>query len=129
MITSAPIRFTANVPAMREFFELLGFKTHIVSEKGTGWVSMRGDVGIMSLHSAASRASAPDSADREETVIVFDTDEPLEDLQKRLRDAGFSDAHIVDEAFGRMLEVTDPQGERIEVFERMKDTYGYRVVE
>jgi hypothetical protein len=119
VITSAPIRFTANVEAMRAFFELLGFKTHIVSERGTGWVSMRGDIGIMSLH----------AADREENAVVFDTDEPLEDLKKRLHDGGFSDAHIVDEAFGRMLEVTDPQGEKVEVFERMTDTYGYRVVE
>jgi hypothetical protein len=119
MITPAPIRFTANVEAMRAFFELLGFKSHIVSEKGTGWVSMRGDVGIMSLH----------AADREESTVVFDTDEELESLQKRLHDAGFSDAHILDEAFGRLLEVTDPQGENVQIFERMKDTYGYRVVE
>jgi hypothetical protein len=119
MITPAPIRFTANIEAMREFFELLGFKSHIVSEKGTDWVSMRGDVGIMSLH----------GADHERTEIVFDTDEDLESLQKRLHDAGHSDARILDEAFGRLLEVTDPQGENVQVFERMKDTYGYRVVD
>ncbi len=119
MITSAPIRFTANVEAMRAFFELLGFKSHIVSEKGTDWVSMRGDVGILSLH----------AAEDERTDTVFDTDEDLENVQKRLHDAGFSDARIVDEAFGRLLEVTDPQGETVQIFARMKDTYGYRVVE
>ncbi|MBM7790885.1 VOC family protein [Tenggerimyces flavus] len=119
MITPAPIRFTANVAAMREFFELLGFKSHIISEVGPDWVSMRGDVGIMSLH----------AADYEKSDVVFDTDEDMENLQKRLHDAGFSDARIVDEAFGRRLDVSDPQGENVMIFERMKDTYGYRVVE
>ena len=118
MISSAPIRFTANIDEMRRFLELLGFEAHIISEKH-GWVEMRGDVSIINLH----------GADREESSVVFDTDEPLESLQKRLQDAGFSDARITDEAWGRMLEVTDPQGESVWVNERMKDTYGYRVVD
>lgn len=46
----------------------------------------------------------------------------------KLHDAGFSDAHIIDEAYGRALAVTDPQGESVYVNERMQDTYGYRVV-
>lgn len=119
MITPAPIRFTTNVEGMRAFFELLGFKPHIASEVGPDWVSMRGDAGIMSLH----------AADHERSDVIFDTDEDLESLQKRLHDAGFSDARIQDEVFGRLLEVTDPQGENVQVFERMKDTYGYRVID
>jgi hypothetical protein len=117
MISSAPIRFTANIGEMRRFLELLGFKAHIISGK-QDWVEMRGDVGIINLH----------GADHEESYVMFDTDEPLETLQNRLQDAGFSDAHIVDKAWGRVLEVTDPQGESVQVNERMKDTYGYRVV-
>lgn len=119
MITSAGIRFTTDIETMRTFFELLGFETNLVSEKGPGWVSMRGDAGIMTLH----------AADHEKTEVFYDTDEPLENLHKRLQDAGFSDARIVDEVFGRRLDVTDPQGENVMIFERMKDTYGYRVVD
>ena len=123
MISVAPIRFTANVDEMRRFLELLGFEAHIVSERRSPpdltWVELRGDVGIVNLH----------GADHEESSIGFDTDEPLETLQKRLQDGGFTDAHIVDEAWGRMLEVTDPQGEPVWINERMKDTYGYRVVD
>ena len=63
------------------------------------WISLRGDVGILSLH----------AAEREESGVCFDTDEPLEDVRQRLLDAGFSDAHIVDEAFGRSLIVIDPR--------------------
>jgi hypothetical protein len=117
MISSAPIRFTANIDQMRRFLELLGFEAHIVSQR-QDWVEMRGDVSIINLH----------GANHEESSVVFDTDEPLETLQKRLHDAGFGDAHIVDEAYGRMLEVTDPQGESVWINERMTDTYGYRVV-
>lgn len=117
MISSAPIRFTANIDEMRRFFELLGFKAHIVSEQ-PGWVEMRGGVSIIALH----------SAERERSDVVFDTEEPLEDLQKRLHDAGYTDAVITDEAYGRALTVTDPQGEEVYVNERMQDTYGYRVV-
>jgi hypothetical protein len=118
MISTAPIRFTSNVDEMRRFLELLGFKAHIVSER-PGWVEMRGDVSIINLH----------SANREESSVGYDTDEPLENLQRRLHDAGFSDARIIDEAYGRMLEVTDPRGESVWVNERMRDTYGYRVVD
>ncbi|GAA2760025.1 VOC family protein [Actinopolymorpha rutila] len=123
MISAAPIRFTANIDEMRRFLELLGFEAHIVSERKSPpnltWVEMRGDVSIIGLH----------GADREESYVMFDTDEPLEALQARLQEAGFNDARITDEAWGRMLEVTDPQGESVQVNERMKDTYGYRVVD
>lgn len=117
MISAAPIRFTANIDEMRRFLELLGFTAHIVSER-QDWVVLRGDAGMISLH----------GADHEDSYVMFDTDEPLETLCKRLKDGGFSDAHIIDEAWGRVLEVTDPQGEQVQVNERMKDTYGYRVV-
>jgi len=118
MISSAPIRFTANIDAMRRFLELLGFKAHIVSEGRGDWVELRGDASIINLH----------GADHEESSVAFDTDESLDALLERLQNAGFSDAHIVDESWGRMLEVTDPQGESVWINERMKDTYGYRVV-
>ncbi len=118
MISTAPIRFTENIEELRKFFEILGFKTHMVSER-PGWVEMRGDVGSINLH----------GAEREESSVGFETDEPLETLQTRLHRAGFNDAHIVDAAWGRTLTVTDPQGQSVWINERMRDTYGYRGVD
>lgn len=118
MISTAPIRFTEKLDEMQAFFEVLGFKPYVVSER-PGWVEMRGGVSILALH----------SADHERSDIAFDTDEHLEDLQHRLQDAGYIDAAIVDEAYGRTLTVTDPQGTVVYVNERMQDTYGYLVVD
>ena len=35
------------------------------------------------------------------------------------------DAHIVDEAYGRTLFVTDPDGVRVAIDAQMTDLYGY----
>ena len=43
----------------------------------------------------------------------------------RLLGAGFADAHIIDEPFGRSLRVTDPDGLDVFVAEPMSDFYGY----
>jgi hypothetical protein len=100
MTTSAPIGFIMNVEAMRSSFELLGSTTHVVSAKGMKWVSLLGDVGILSLHAAEWR---------EERGVFFDTDEPrARTCGNGHSTQGFVDECLVDKAFRRTLTVTDP---------------------
>ena len=48
-----PLRFTADVEAMRAFLETLGLRSRIESERG-GWVDMLAGRGMVALHDAAS---------------------------------------------------------------------------
>ena len=47
-----PLRFTADVEAMRAFLETLGLRSRIESERG-GWVDMLTGRGMVALHDAA----------------------------------------------------------------------------
>jgi hypothetical protein len=116
-----PIRFTDDVPAMRRFLEALDLRPHISSDSGVG-VDLRGGAGGVHLH-AADRTEVPHQPG--DTELSFEADEPLETVLARLHAAGFADAHIIDEGFGRSLRVTDPDGLPASVAEPMSDLYGY----
>jgi glyoxalase/bleomycin resistance protein/dioxygenase superfamily protein len=49
--------------------------------------------------------------------LTFSTLEPLDVLATRLRAAGYEDATVVEEDFGGMLSVTDPDGSEVQVHE------------
>lgn len=116
-----PIRFTNDVAAMRRFLEALGLQAHVTSDSGV-WLDMRGRGGAVQAHDA-TRTDSPRRAG--ETALAFEADEPLEAVLARLLAAGFSDAHILDEQFGRSLRTTDPDGLDVFVAEPMSDFYGY----
>jgi hypothetical protein len=117
-----PVRFTNDVPAMRRFLEVLGLSARVAAEGG-GWVDFTAPTpGMAALHDAAD-AELDHTAGR--TTLSFEADEPLEPLQQRLVDAGFTDAHIVDAAYGRTLFVTDPDGVWIAIDGAQTDLHGY----
>jgi len=123
MIRVRPVRFTNDVAAMRRFLEVLGFEARIASENG-GWVDFTIDSGGMAaLHEAASAVTDYKAA---QTSLSFEADEPLEPVRDRLHAAGFTDAHIVDEAYGRTLFVTDPDGVWVAIDSTQTDLHGYR---
>ncbi len=117
-----PVRYTDDVPAMRAFLEALGLPPQLSSDSG-GWVLQRGDGGGVQLHTTAVTERPHQPGD---TDLSFESDEPLEEVQARLISAGFTDAHIIDEEFGRSLRLTDPDGRQIHVAEPMSDLYGYQ---
>ena len=116
-----PIRFSDDVAAMRRFCEALGLTADIASEGG-GWVTFTAPAGGAALHDAASSDGgyAPGT-----TELSFEYDGPLEELEARLHAAGFADAHVVDESYGRDLVVTDPDGVTVIVNEVQHDLHGY----
>lgn len=119
-----PLRFTADVDAMRAFLETLGLQARIESERG-GWAVLLAGRGAVSLHDAATSTSGGQPG---QTNLTFEA-EDIEELKDKLRGAGYDDATIWDEAFGRVLSATGPDGTKLWIDERSKDLYGYKVNE
>jgi PAS domain-containing protein len=117
-----PLRFTADVEAMRAFLETLGLRSRIESERG-GWVDMLTGRGMVALHDAASSSTGGQPG---QTDLSFEADK-IDELRDRLEQMGFVDATVFDEAYGRVLSVTGPDGVVIWVDERAEDMYGYKV--
>jgi hypothetical protein len=123
MMVVRPLRFTDGMPQMRGFLETLGLRARVESERG-GWVDMVAGAGMVALHSAATSNTAARAG---ETRLSFEGAD-LDLLAIHLSKAGFTDATVWDEAYGRVLSVTDPTGDRIWVDGYQEDTY-FRVHE
>jgi len=117
-----PLRFTDDVQAMRAFLETLGLRSRIESERGL-WVDMVAGRGMVALHDAAGNTSG---AGPGETRLAFEADD-IDELKDRLEAAGYADASIFDEAFGRVLTASGPDGTKLWIDERSKDLYGYKL--
>src|SRR5262249_811432 len=108
------------VPGMRRFLEALGLTARI---SGGGWVDFTSPTsGMAALHEAPGTVTPYQSG---ETSLSFEADEPLEPLRDGLIAAGLRDAPIVDEAYGRTLFVTDPDGDWVAIDGAQTDLYGY----
>ncbi|MEV0285479.1 MULTISPECIES: VOC family protein [unclassified Kribbella] len=116
-----PLRFTADVDAMQAFLETLGLRARIESERG-GWAVLLAGRGAVSLHDAATSDTGGRPGQTRLTFVAEDIDE----LKTTLENAGYDDATIFDEAFGRVLSVAGPDGTKLWIDERSKDLYGYR---
>jgi hypothetical protein len=120
-MTLRPVRFTDNLDAMRAFLEEIGLRPRIESIRG-GWVDMVAGSGMAALHGAASSASGGRPG---ETRLSYEA-EDVDALAEHLKAGGYDDATVWDEAYGRVLSVTAPDGGRVWVDERSRDLYGYR---
>lgn len=119
-----PLRFTADVAAMQVFLETLGLQARIESERG-GWAVLLAGRGAISLHDAATSDTGGQPG---QTSLTFEA-EDIDELKERLESAGYDDATIWDEAFGRVLSATGPDGTKLWIDERSEDLYGYKVHE
>jgi len=117
-----PLRFTADVGAMQAFLETLGLRSRIESERG-GWVDMLTGRGMVALHDAASSSTGGQPG---QTNLSFEADK-VDEVRDRLEQVGFVDATVFDEAYGRVLSVTAPDGVVIWIDERSDDLYGYKL--
>jgi hypothetical protein len=119
-----PLRFSADVDAMQAFLEMLGLQARIESERG-GWTVLLAGRGSISLHDAATSDTGGQPG---QTSLTFEA-EDIDELKDTLENAGYDDATIWDEAFGRVLSATAPDGTKLWIDERSKDLYGYKVRE
>jgi catechol 2,3-dioxygenase-like lactoylglutathione lyase family enzyme len=114
-----PISYVADVAESERFYAALGLD---VDRRGRtpGWTEMAAGGGLVGLHSAQG-GDPPRSAGTVELALV--TDEPLEAVASRLDAAGYEHEPIADEAFGRFLQVVDPDGLVLQVQEHDPSLY------
>jgi catechol 2,3-dioxygenase-like lactoylglutathione lyase family enzyme len=115
-----PIRYVRDMAAARRFYEALGLSLDFTSRpprRGPSrWMELQGGAGGLALHHVSETDVAPAVA------LAFEADEPLEDVVRRLGEAGYAPATaVVDEAFGRSFTVRDPEGLLIQVNEHDRD--------
>lgn len=110
-----PIRYARDVPASIEFYRALGLEVGCVSRPG-GWAELTGRAGSLAVH-------VTDGTNAGGCELAFEADELLERVADRLSAAGFAPGDIVDESFGRSLQVTDPDGVVVQVNEHDRELY------
>lgn len=115
-----PLVFTDRIAQTREALVAQGLRPRQEAEAG-GWIDLAGSGGLIALHSAAgSDDGVPDG-----TIVlsfeVHDADKAARDL----REAGFQDAVVADEAYGREVRVPTPDG-LLRIGEVKRDDYGFR---
>ncbi|WP_432584520.1 VOC family protein [Streptomyces sp. HD1123-B1] len=109
MLTVLPIRYVADVEACRDFYAGLGLAVR--QEPGAAvWVRLTADAGAVGVHGAAVSQGRPPGA----TELGFTTEEPLEEVAKRLERDGYP-YELVEENFGRSIRVTDPDGVVVQI--------------
>jgi catechol 2,3-dioxygenase-like lactoylglutathione lyase family enzyme len=115
-----PIHFVPDVAEAVRFYEALGLRPQVRSRSGH-WVEMTAAGGELGLHDAAIAA---DGLGRAGIALNFVAEEPLEAVERRLREAGFPpDGTIVDQEWGRSLLVRGPDGTLIQIDEQDRELY------
>ncbi|MFJ7591689.1 VOC family protein [Streptomyces sp. NPDC097617] len=118
MLTVLPIRYVADVEASREFYAGLGLAVR--QEPGAAVrVRLGAGAGAVGIHAAAVSQGRPPAT----TELGFTTDEPLEDVARRLERGGHP-CEIVEENFGRSVRVTDPEGVVVQIQQIDPDVVG-----
>jgi catechol 2,3-dioxygenase-like lactoylglutathione lyase family enzyme len=115
-----PIHFVPDVAEAVRFYQALGLRPDARSRSGH-WVELAAAGGELGLHDAAIAA---DGRGRSGIALNFVADEPLEAVERRLREAGFPpDGTIVDQEWGRSLLVPGPDGMLIQIDEQDRELY------
>jgi catechol 2,3-dioxygenase-like lactoylglutathione lyase family enzyme len=115
-----PIHFVPHLADAVRFYEALGLRSQARSRSGH-WVELAASGGELGLHDAAVAA---DGQGRAGIALNLIADERLEDVERRLRNAGFPpDGTIVDQEWGRSLFVQAPDGTVIQIDEQDPELY------
>ena len=115
-----PIHFVPDVAEALRFYQALGLRTDARARSGH-WVELVASGGELGLHDSAIAA---DGTGREGLALNFIAEEPLEDVERRLSEAGFPPhGTIVDHEWGRQLQVQTPDGTWVQIDERDRELY------
>jgi catechol 2,3-dioxygenase-like lactoylglutathione lyase family enzyme len=115
-----PIHFVPDVDEAMRFYEALGFEVQARARTGH-WIELTARGGELALHDTATAA---DGQGREGMLVSFVAEEPLEALERRLREAGFHpQGTVVDQEWGRSLFVRAPDGTVVQIDEQDPELY------
>jgi catechol 2,3-dioxygenase-like lactoylglutathione lyase family enzyme len=115
-----PIHFVPDVSEALRFYEALGLEAEARSRPGH-WIELKASGGELGLHDGAIAA---DGAGRAGLAVNFVAEESLEEVERRLRAAGFPpEGTIVDQEWGRSLLVRAPDGTVVQIDEQDRELY------
>lgn len=110
-----PIRYVTDPQASLHFYQALGLELGAASRPGE-WLELPAAGGVLALHAA-------EPGDAQRCELAFEATEPLEAIADRLRGVGHDDVVLLDESFGRSLQVRDPDGVLVQVNENDRSLY------
>ena len=109
--------YVTDVPCSQAWYERLGFRLRRVNRHG-GWAELEWDGFLLFLHSTSHPRPAGFA------LPGFEAQEGLEAVAGRLAQAGLlPDPLILDEGYGRVLRLTDPDGYTLEIVEHEPELY------
>ena len=115
-----PIHFVPDVDEAMRFYEALGLEVQARARTGH-WIEFTASGGELALHDTTTAA---DGEGRDGMLVSFIAEEPLEELERRLREAGFPpEGTVVDQAWGRSLFVRAPDGMVVQIDEQDPELY------
>ena len=110
--------YTPDVERAADFYQRLGFTLRRRNRNG-GWTELEFGTLLLFLHSTQS---LPAVSKRLE--FGFEAQQPLEQLAAQLLQSGVTiSAEIVDEGFGRVLQLADPDGNVLTIVEHEPELY------
>ena len=119
LLTPMTIVYVRDVARALPFYQTLGFEIALRERTGD-WVQLRLGDAVLGLH----KADEPSRRERCGIQLSLIVHEKLEDLLERLHAAGFLTPHpIIDESFGRSVQLEAPEGLLIQVNELEIDLY------
>jgi len=107
VIRFAPVYFTDDIPRTRAFLTALGFTDPEAEHRHGGWVEIPTHDALLCLHQGAGAVGTPAGL----AQLSFESDEDPDLIAQRLVDAGFTDATVLDENYGRVVSVRNPDGQ------------------
>jgi catechol 2,3-dioxygenase-like lactoylglutathione lyase family enzyme len=115
-----PIHFVTDLEEALRFYAALGIEPDARSRSGH-WIELPMQGGELALHDVALAA---DGAGREGVALNFIAEEPLAEIERRLRAAGFApEGTIVDQEWGQCLIVRAPDGMTVQIDEPDRELY------
>jgi hypothetical protein len=111
--------YVRSIDAVLPFYEALGFQMAVRDRAGE-WVELHLGSAILMLH----RSEHPSSEAPRSIELSFVSAEPLEEVLARLTAAGVpSDHPIIDESFGRYVQLQAPDGLVLQINEHDRTLY------
>jgi len=109
MIRLAPLYFTAETERAAAFFAVLGFTDVVAKSRTETWIELNAPEALLCLHGGPADSGAAHGSGE----IAFESDDDPHAVAARLKAAGYEDAMVIDENYGRSLRVTGPDGTQI----------------
>lgn len=118
-LTPMTIVYVRDVARALPFYQALGFEIALRERTGD-WIQLRMGDAVLGLH----KGEEPSQREKGGIQLSLIAHERLEHLLERLAAAGFTTTHpILDESFGRSVQLEAPEGLLIQVDELEIDLY------